>query len=116
ESIGDVIEGRVSLLSEDGLLVGIHRDNAVAVGLHIGGHAVAWPRGLGRKTDHGEGLTLFEDIEDGICHAEPQVEVARASRPLWRRHPFAALRASSALRSGQPLPAPSCTSSALAWA
>src|SRR5208337_4497237 len=104
ESIGDVIEGRVSLLSEDGLLVGIHGDNAVAVGHHIGGHAVTWPRGLGRKADHGEGLTFFEDIEDGIGHTEAQIAEAPWVRDRRRRrvsghgYNLAALRKEAATR------------------
>lgn len=64
----------ISLLSETGIDLWIHGNNAVSLALHVGGNAMAGPQRVAGKADHGDGFRAFQQRGYGIflrqrCHS-----------------------------------------------
>jgi len=64
--VRDFPKGGVTSLAEDLPVLGIHRDDAVAMLLHVLGGEVARPEPVSGKPDHGDGAALAEDAAQGV--------------------------------------------------
>ena len=60
----------IAEFSQDCLVVGIYRNDSVALGLHVASHRIAGPAWIGRKADHGNGFGTLKQVFDfcGIVH------------------------------------------------
>src|SRR5262245_13475781 len=64
--LGDVLQGLVALLAEDFRVLGIHRNHAVAVLLHVLGGEIARPEPVRREADDGDGAGFAQDAAQRV--------------------------------------------------
>src|SRR5690348_7071991 len=61
-----VAQRRIALLAQDLPVARVHRDDAIAVLLHVLGREIARPEPVRGKSDHGDGVVLAEDAPQRV--------------------------------------------------